>query len=749
MFKPRPKQLEILQYTLGKMGISAVPGSGKTQTLSYLAANLLFDGRIEDDQEILIVTLVNSAVNNFSNRISGFMQGFGLLPGVGYRVRTLHGLAHDIVRERPDLVGLSNDFIILDERETQQIMDSSVESWMKRNPDFMRKWGKNGYSTSSNQKEFIDWKNALISVAQNLIRTAKDFQYSPQDLNSKIVKTKSNDALLSFGVEIYEDYQRALNYRSSVDFDDLIRLALLALQIDPDFLSRLRNQWPYVLEDEAQDSSRLQEVILKTIVGENGNWVRVGDPNQAIFESFTTASPEYLKSFLRQPDVVSKTLPNSGRSTLSIIHLANELIHWTNQNHPIYELRNALTKPMIEPTPKYDPQPNPEDHPEKIFFLTKAQSSEQEISNVIGSIKKWLPENQDNTVAVLVPRNYRGAKIVEALQKENLPYIEILQTSQSTRNTAAILAAILNFLENPNQTTRLLKVFDFMTKFLLPISVPKKDEIIKLLRTCIFIEEFLFPTPEKDWIKKLSHQSDPIDEQSKEILQTLRSYLSRWIKAADLPIHQIIITIGQEIFMRSSDLAMAHKLALILDQNAKNHPDWLLPEFADELSQISSSRRKVQGFSDEEIGFNPELNKGKVVVTTYHKAKGLEWDRVYLLSVNDYDFPSASLGDHFISEKYIYKDDINLEAEIISKFKALVKDDIEGLYLDYGIASEQARIEYAAERIRLFFVGITRAKKEIIITWNTGDTHNKNKQKANPSLPFLALSAFWEQRNEK
>jgi len=113
MFKPRPKQLEILQYSTGKMGISAVPGSGKTQTLSYLAANLLFEGRIDDDQEILIVTLVNSAVNNFSNRISGFMQEFGLLPGVGYRVRTLHGLAHDIVRERPDLVGLSNEFTIV------------------------------------------------------------------------------------------------------------------------------------------------------------------------------------------------------------------------------------------------------------------------------------------------------------------------------------------------------------------------------------------------------------------------------------------------------------------------------------------------------------------------------------------------------------------------------------------------------------------------------------------------------------
>ena len=78
MFRPRPKQLEILKYSSGKMGISAVPGSGKTQTLSYLAANLLFEDKIEDDQEILVVTLVNSAVNNFSTRISGFMESFGL-----------------------------------------------------------------------------------------------------------------------------------------------------------------------------------------------------------------------------------------------------------------------------------------------------------------------------------------------------------------------------------------------------------------------------------------------------------------------------------------------------------------------------------------------------------------------------------------------------------------------------------------------------------------------------------------------
>ena len=748
MFRPRPKQLEILKYTSGKMGISAVPGSGKTQTLSYLAANLLFEGRIEDDQEILVVTLVNSAVNNFSTRISGFMESFGLLPGVGYRVRTLHGLAHDIVRERPDLVGLGNEFEIIDERETNQILDTSVESWLKRNPNFIDRWGKPDYTNNLNRNQKSDWQSAVSSVCTNFIRTAKDLQLSPQEIYSRLSDLKIDDSLLNLGADIYEDYQRALNYRSAVDFDDLIRLALMSLQIDPDYLNRLRYQWPYILEDEAQDSSRLQEVILQTLVGENGNWVRVGDPNQAIFESFTTASPEYLKKFLAHPEVSSKTLPNSGRSTQSIINLANELIRWTNQEHPNRALRNSLTKPFIEPTPKYDPQPNPEDRPEKIFIYEKQQSSDQEIKSVIVSLGKWLPVNPDNTVAVLVPRNFRGGKIVEALQKEKIPYVEILQTSQSTRNTAAILASILNFVESPNQTTRLLKIFDFLSRIKFSVSKQTREEIVKLIRTCNYLEEFLFPVPDHDWIQHLLEQEKPPENEIIQILLELRTQLSRWLKAADLPIHQIIITISQEIFEKPAELALAHKLALILEQYAKNHPDWLLPQFAEELTLIAENRRKLQGFSDEESGFNPEMHKGKVVVTTYHKAKGLEWDRVYLMSVNDYDFPSASIGDHFISEKHIYKNEINLEAEINQKLKALAESNLENLYLEYGLATEQARLEYAAERIRLFFVGITRAKKELIITWNTGDTHHKNTKKANPSIPFLALSAFWEKQNE-
>src|SRR5512137_1077784 len=94
-FTPRISQREILRYRGGTLGISAVPGSGKTHILSALTAQIISSGVLNMDQEVLIVTLVNSAVDNFSNRISGFIKQRGLIPHLGYRVRTLHGLAHD------------------------------------------------------------------------------------------------------------------------------------------------------------------------------------------------------------------------------------------------------------------------------------------------------------------------------------------------------------------------------------------------------------------------------------------------------------------------------------------------------------------------------------------------------------------------------------------------------------------------------------------------------------------------------
>src|SRR5512141_269322 len=131
----RPGQYEVMAYRGGKMGVSAVPGSGKTFTLSHLAARLVERLAEQDrtgDEEVLIVTFANSAVNSFKARIADIVQTQrGLMPYVGYRVRTLHGLAHDIVRERPSLVGLAEDFRIVDDRLAATLLREVVDEILK------------------------------------------------------------------------------------------------------------------------------------------------------------------------------------------------------------------------------------------------------------------------------------------------------------------------------------------------------------------------------------------------------------------------------------------------------------------------------------------------------------------------------------------------------------------------------------------------------------------------------------------
>src|SRR6476661_1534431 len=99
-FIPRPSQEQILRYRGGHLGIAAVPGAGKTQILSALAAQIIASGSLGGDQEVLIVTLVNSAVDNFEARIKRFFSN-PLQALYKYLFFFKQKTAYDIVREKP------------------------------------------------------------------------------------------------------------------------------------------------------------------------------------------------------------------------------------------------------------------------------------------------------------------------------------------------------------------------------------------------------------------------------------------------------------------------------------------------------------------------------------------------------------------------------------------------------------------------------------------------------------------------
>jgi DNA helicase-2/ATP-dependent DNA helicase PcrA len=109
------------------------------------------------------------------------------------------------------------------------------------------------------------------------------------------------------------------------------------------------------------------------------------------------------------------------------------------------------------------------------------------------------------------------------------------------------------------------------------------------------------------------------------------------------------------------------------------------------------------------------------------------------MGLNNYSFPSGQPQDTFFSEKWFVRDDLNLEAEALAQLLTLADDH------SYrpGPATESARLDLVRERLRLFYVGITRAKQELVVTWNIGQqiTGKPNNQ---PALPFVALQTALE-----
>jgi DNA helicase-2/ATP-dependent DNA helicase PcrA len=686
----------------------------------------------------LIVTLVNSAVDNFASRIKEFLQ---MPMPFGYRVRTLHGLAHDIVREKPAAVGLEDRFSIIDEREADLIRKGAAAAWLQAHPgeldDFLLMDMEDGKRDWVHRQYLPD---LVTGIALAFIRSAKDNRLTPEKLRTLLEESPAPLPLAGMGLVIYNDYQRALTYRGAVDFDDLIRLAIDLLENDEEFLERLRYRWPFILEDEAQDSSQLQEQILRLLVGEGGNWVRVGDPNQAIFETFTTASPKHLFDFIQSEADQYRQLPDSGRCQPGIIDLANQLIKWVNGEHPEPAVRDALTVPYIRPTGSDDPQPNPPDNPQGIRLIGKKYTPEEEVEAVVKSIERWLPEHINSTVAVLVPRNQRGVDMINVLKSRRIDFVELLGSTSSTRLAAGRVGDIVSALADPQSPGRLAKAYLAWRCDEDGSNNEMQALVAEKIHRCSQVESFISPRVDHDWLADLESEGaarETIDE-----LDEFRAFARRWQGTTILPIDQMILALSQDLFTAPNDLALAHKLALVLHQAADNHRDWRLPELNGELSLIAHNERRFLGFSEDDFGFDPSHHAGKVVVTTMHKAKGLEWDRVYLVSVNNYDFPSGQLNDRYIPEKWFVRSNLNLEAETLAQLKAVL---VTGEYEFYseGSASQSARLDYVRERLRLLYVGITRAKKELFLTWNTG-----RQGEQTPALPFVELQGWLENKLE-
>jgi len=255
-------------------------------------------------------------------------------------------------------------------------------------------------------------------------------------------------------------------------------------------------------------------------------------------------------------------------------------------------------------------------------------------------------------------------------------------------------------------------------------------------------ELFIFPGDttgaggNDSWAERQAWLAD--EPNLRHALERFQEDLRRWSEATILPIGELVITLGNDLFRDPVDLALAHRLAVLLDKLAMENPDYRLPELGGELANIAQNKRRIAGFTDA----TPEFlaRPGVVSVGTMHAAKGLEWDRVYLTAINTFGFPSGGPEDSYRSERYYVRDRLNLNAEMKEQLALLMQGSLDP-YLT-GKATEEARYELAGERLRLLYVGITRARRELIISYNTGMRHDTDPLR--PAKAFVALQEFVE-----
>ncbi|RME41557.1 MAG: ATP-dependent helicase, partial [Caldilineae bacterium] len=400
----------------------------------------------------------------------------------------------------------------------------------------------------------------------------------------------------------------------------------------------------------------------------------------------------------------------------------------------------ALNPPHIVPTPPGDPQPNPPDMPDAIHFPDIQFSPAAELRTIVRSVKRWLAEHPQGTVAILAPRNKKGFDVAQALRREGIPYVELLNSATATRRTAGVLANILQHLANPTDSRQLATLFHDWKEDVWEEEAwnPLLTEAERALKGLDRPEEYLWPRPGFDWLETAEMEALP---DVRALLDEFRQVVQVWQAAAVLPIDQLLLRLGQDLFTRPADLALTHKFAVVLRQLAREHPDWRLPQFIEALNEIARNQRRFIGFEEEDLGFEPP--PGTVTVATMHRAKGLEWDRVYLMGVNNYNFPSGQPQDTYFSEKWFVRDSLNLEAEALAQLAAL---ETGADYVE-GEATHNARLELVKERLRLLYVGITRARQELVVTWNTG-RQVMDKPPNQPAIPWIALQNWWAERQD-
>lgn len=640
---PRDDQKPVLDYKNGSMAISAVPGAGKTTILLALIIKLIERGVVPTN--IFVLTYMDSAARNFRERIKNMCPNSTLLPNIS----TIHGLALKIIKENSNFerLNLSSDFDICDDTQRMRILRSI-----------------GGKFTKTELEEF----DRAISVLK---------------LQEGNIDTPSSDKKIEKFKTFYKEYQAQLRENNVIDYDDILIMSVKLLENNPDILEYYQNICEYIIEDEAQDSSGVQQRLIALLSGKHKNLIRCGDINQAITTTFSNADVEGFRNFIQTADKTVE-MNHSQRCTQDVMNLANKLVDWGNK---------ILPKAFFTSYMKGVEGKNPIS--ENAIFSNVFENAFAERNFVLKEIKNILTHNKDATIGILLRNNYQVGSWAGFINDSGLKSITRSE-SLGQKGVFNTIFSILKFIQNPFDNEVVVSTYETLAE--LGFYKPRMQLEIR--------------ASEIPFIQK-----DGDDIESNDLAQFLWD-MQYWLNSSTLPLEELVIRIG--LFYYTSDIEKSNVYliaTLVKRLNAQGKFDLTLQRLEELSKKPSLSGFKF--FSEEE---DKDAMKGKVQIMTLHKSKGDEFDYVFLPEM---------------AEK-------NLSIDVDKaklKSSSLFMEEVKGFNPAYKRKSEVELKEFNSEEtLRLLYVAITRAQRKLYITTSAKAKGWGNKEtEQEPSVIFGSI----------
>lgn len=688
------EQTEAVRHGEGPLLIVAGAGTGKTTVITRRIAYLI-EQKLAKPEEILALTFTEKAATEMQERVD-------ILLPLGYLdtwVSTFHSFCERILKNHALDIGIPNDFELLDGVRQWIFIYKNFE---KFNLDYYRPLGSPNRFIDALLQHFSRCKDELISPGEYLkyaqqLRLNTD---SPQSVGKsenppspklrgtgrkigKRDKTPTSDlsdssdqsdlseiARLEEVAGAFHTYQKLLLDNNYLDFGDLINYALLLFKKRPAILEYYQNKFKYIMVDEFQDTNFAQYQLVKLLAEGYKNLVVVGDDDQSIYKFRGASVSNILKFKEEYPNAKQITLIENYRSSQNILDLAYKFIQANNPDR--LEVKLEINKKLKSKTTENG-----------VIEVLEAEDLSGElnlVSKQIIGIKETDSDATWNDFAILIRANSAADELLPILQNAGISYTFVANKGLYKKPIILDVLSYMRLLDNAHDSSSLYRI----------LSLPKfhltHHELSTLLayadKKTLSLYEVLMP----------AQTMAEISAESKNKLRSLQESLQKHAQmikehtAAEMLV-QIIMDIGLEAKLKEDTLETAQNREL-LDQFYKKIEGFeKQSEHKDLHSFLQSLDLEMQAGSEGEIKFDPNLGPESVKVLTVHSAKGLEFKYVFIVNLVEQRFPTRQ------------------KREPIEIPDALIKDILpEG---DFHLQEER----------RLFYVGLTRAKHSLSLSW--------------------------------